>query len=78
MITILYEKTLNKSMIDKRVDEKESEGLKKIYNHYSDKRKDTMKSTEIPYHELSVDILGEDGITSDQTTEHKILLAKLL
>ena len=32
-ITILYEKTLNQSMIDKNMDEKEAQELKKIYNH---------------------------------------------
>ena len=37
-ITILYEKTLNQSMIDKKIDEKEASELKKIYNHYIDKR----------------------------------------
>ena len=37
-ITILYEKTLTQSMIDKKIDEKESLELKKIYNHYIDKR----------------------------------------
>ena len=31
--TLLYEKTLYQSVIDKKTDEKESEVLKKIYNH---------------------------------------------
>ena len=38
-ITILYEKTLNQSMVDKKIDEKEALKLKKIYNHYLDKKK---------------------------------------
>ena len=38
-ITILYEKTLTQSMIDKKIDEKEALELKKIYNHYIDKKK---------------------------------------
>ena len=33
LITILYEKTLFQSMIDKKIDEKEALELKKIYNH---------------------------------------------
>ena len=45
-ITILYEKTLNQSKIDKKIDEKEAEELKKIYNHYIDKRKEIMNSTK--------------------------------
>ena len=32
-ITILIEKKLNQSMIDKKIDEKEALELKKIYNH---------------------------------------------
>ena len=38
-ITILYEKTLNQSMIDKKIDEKEALEMKKIYNHYLDNKK---------------------------------------
>ena len=40
--TILYEKTLNQSVIDKKIDEKEALELKKIFNHYLDKRKQIM------------------------------------
>ena len=43
MITLLYEKTLKQSMIDKKTDEKEALELKKIYKHYLDKRKKIMK-----------------------------------
>ena len=39
LITILYEKTLNQSMVDKKIDEKEALELKKIYNQYLDKKK---------------------------------------
>ena len=39
VITLLYEKTLKTSMVDKKIDEKEVEESKKIYNHYLDKRK---------------------------------------
>ena len=38
-ITILYEKTLNQSMADKKIDEKEALELTKKYNHYIDKKK---------------------------------------
>ena len=41
-ITILYEKTLNQSMIDKKIDEKEALELKKTNNHYIYKRKQIM------------------------------------
>ena len=38
VITLLYEKTLKTSMVDKKIDEKEAQGLKKLYNHYVDKK----------------------------------------
>ena len=37
-ITLLYEKTLKESMVDKKIDQKEAEQLKQTYNHYIDKR----------------------------------------
>ena len=39
VITLLYEQTLKKSMIDKKIDQKEAEKMKQIYNYYIDKRK---------------------------------------
>ena len=36
--TLLYENTLKTSMVDKKIDEREAEELKKIFNHYLDKR----------------------------------------
>ena len=49
MITILYEKTLNKPMIHKGNIEKEVQEFKKILNHYLDKRKDNkITRSDIP------------------------------
>ena len=45
-ITILYEKTLNQPMIDRKIDENEAQEQRKIYNHYIDKRKEVMNSTK--------------------------------
>ena len=45
MSLLLYEKTLKTFMIDKKIDQKEAKELKKIYNHYLDKRKEIMKNT---------------------------------
>ena len=33
VITLLYEKSLKQSMVDKKIDEKDALELKKIYNH---------------------------------------------
>ena len=48
LISLLYEKTLKTSNIDKKIDEKESDEIKKTYNHYLDKReeKEIMKNTQ--------------------------------
>ena len=39
VITWLYEKILKASMVDKNIDQTEAVELKKIFNHYLDKRK---------------------------------------
>ena len=51
MNTILYEKTLLITMVDKEIDQIEAQELKQIYNQYLDERKDIMKSTEMLNHE---------------------------
>ena len=38
-ITLLYEKTLKGSTIDKKINQKEPEELKQIYNHYIDNKR---------------------------------------
>ena len=46
VLILLFEKFLKQSMVDKRIDEKEAQELKKIYNHYIDKRSEIMKNTQ--------------------------------
>ena len=46
-ITILYEKTLQQSMVDKKIDDKEAQELKKIHTDYSDKRKEIIHTTKL-------------------------------
>ena len=41
--TLLYKKTLKTSMVDKKIDEKETQEIKKVENHYRDKRKKIME-----------------------------------
>ena len=48
---------LKESMTDKNSDEKEAQELKKIYNHYLDKRSELMKNTAFKVE----DVFG-DGI----------------
>ena len=77
-ITILYEKTLNQSMIDKKIDEKEALELKKIYNHYIDKRQEIMNSTKFKVEDIFGDVVSEDSISPEQITKLNIFLAKIM
>ena len=77
-ITILYEKTLTQSMIDKKIDEKEAFELKKIYNHYVDKRKEILDSTKFKVEDIFGDIISTDSISSEQITKLNNFLAKMM
>ena len=77
-ITILYEKTLNQSMIDKKIDEKEAIELKKIYNHYIDKRKEIMDSTKFKVEDIFGDVISKDSISPEQITKLNNILAKIM
>ena len=77
-ITILYEKTLNQSMIDKKIDEEEALELKKIYNHYIDKRKKIMDSTKFKVEDIFGDIISKDSISPEQITKLKNFLARIM
>ena len=77
-ITILYEKTLNQSMIDEKIDEKEALELKKIYNHYIDKRKEIMDSTKFKVEDIFGDIISKDSISPKQITKLNNFLAKIM
>ena len=77
-ITILYEKTLNLSMIDKKNDEKEASELKKIYNHYLDKRKEIMNSTKFKVEDMFGGVMSKDSISPGQKTKLNNFLAKIM
>ena len=77
-ITILYEKTLNQSMIGKKIDEKEALELKKIYNHYIDKRKEIMNSTQFRVEDIFGNIISKDSISPEQITKLNNFLTKIM
>ena len=56
-------------MIDKKVDEKEALELKKIYNHYIDKRKEVMNSTKLKVEDVLGDVICKDSISPEQITK---------
>ena len=53
-------------MIDKKIDEKEAQDLKKTRNHYLDERTEIMKNTEYKAEDALGDILGENSIPRER------------
>ena len=78
VITLLYEKTLKQSMIDKKIDEKEAMEMKKIYNHYLDKRSEIMKNTSFRVEDVFGDVISKDSISPEQITNLNTFLAKIM
>ena len=58
VITLVNEKTLKTSMLDKKIDEKEAEVFKKICNHYLDRRKDNMRNITFKVGNVFGDVIG--------------------
>ena len=65
-------------MIDKKSDEKEDLELKKIYNRYLDKRKETMKNTTFKVEDVFGDVINKYTISPEQITKLKHFLAKIM
>ena len=63
-------------MTDKKIDQKEAEQLKKIYNHYIDKRKEIMKNTSFKVEDVFDDVISKDNFSQEQITKLNNLLAK--
>ena len=78
IITLLYEKTLKQSMVDKKIDEKEAQELKKIYNHYLDKRKEIMKNTQFKVEDVFGDVISKDKFSQEQIIKRNNFLAKIM
>ena len=65
-------------MIDKKIDEKEAQELKKIYNHYLDKRKEIMNSTSFKVEDIFGNVISKDSISPEQITKTNNFLAKIM
>ena len=76
VITLLYGKTLKQSMIDKKIDEREEQEIKKTYNHYLDKRKEIMKNKQFKV-EVFGDVISKEKFSQEQITNLNNFLAKL-
>ena len=49
-------------MIDKKIDEKEANRLKQIYNHYVDKKSEIMKNIQFKVEDVFSDVISKDSI----------------
>ena len=78
VMTLLYEKTLKESMIDKKINEKESQELKKIYNHYIDKTSEIMKNTCFKVEDVFGDVISKDNFSQEQIFKLNNFLAKIM
>ena len=77
MITLFFEKTLKTSLVDKKACEKEAEELKRIYNHFLDKRKEIMKNTSFKVECVFGDVISKDTFSQEQITKFNTFLAKI-
>ena len=77
VITLLYEKTLKQSMVDKKIDEKEAQELKKINNHYIDKRSEIMTNTSFKVEDVFGDLISKDKFSQEQITKLNVFLTKI-
>ena len=78
VFTLLYERTLKESMIDKKIDQKEAEQLKQIYNHYVDKKSEIMKNTHFKVEDIFTDVSSKDTISTEKLTKLNNFLAKMM
>ena len=53
-------------MVDKKIDQKQAEELKNIYNHYLYKRKDIMKNTQFKVKDVFGDFKSKDKFSQEQ------------
>ena len=77
VITLLYEKTLKESMIDKVINQKEADQLKQIYNHYIDKKSEIMRNTQFKVEDIFNDVINKDTISQEQIVKLNNFLAKM-
>ena len=65
-------------MIDNIIDEKHALELNKIYNHFPDKGKFIIKSTQFKVEDIFGDIRNKDSISTEQITKLNKFSTKLM
>ena len=56
-------------MIDKKINEKESEQVKQSYNHNIDKKSEGMRNTSFKVEDVFGDVISKDSISPEQITK---------
>ena len=69
VITLLCEKILKQSMVDKKIDDNEELELKKYYNLYLDKTKEILKNTQFKSENVFGDDIRKDIFSQEQRTK---------
>ena len=64
-------------MIDKKIDEKEAEELKKIHNSYLDKKTDIMKNTLFKVEDAFGDVINKDNFSQEQIAKFNIFFSQI-
>ena len=65
-------------MVDRKIDEKEAEELKKIFNHYLENRKEFMKITSFKVEDIFGDVISKDSVSPEKITKLNNFVAKIL
>ena len=78
--TLLFEKILKHSMIDKKIDEKEANELtkKNIFNHYLDEKSEILKNTQPRVGDVFGDFLIEASISPAEVTKLNNFSVKMM
>ena len=69
---------MKESTIDKKIDQKEVEQLKQIYNHHIDKKEEIMNSTKFKVEDIFGDVISKDSISPEQITKLNIFSTKTM
>ena len=52
--------------------------MKKVYNHYLDKRKEIMKNTQFKVEDIFGDVISKDSVSPEQISKLNNFLAKIM
>ena len=65
-------------MVDEKIVEKEAQEVRKVYNHYIDKRSEIMKTSSFKVEDVFGDIISKEYFSQEQITKLNKFLVKIL